>query len=49
MLTELKIDGTRCVSFKHASTEDRLEATHCNEMNNVKVRCETFLMLEKDD
>ena len=42
MLTELKIDGIRHVSFKHTTTEDRLAAMHYNEMKNVKARYENL-------
>ena len=42
MLKELKIDGIRNVSFKRASTEERVAVMHCNEMKNFKARYETL-------
>ena len=42
MLTEIKINGMRHVSFAHATSEERRVATYCNEMKNVKTRCKTL-------
>ena len=47
MLTELKMDGLKHVSLKHATTEERLVAMHCNEMKNVKARRETLFIVRK--
>ena len=38
MLTELKMDGMKNASYSHTTSEERLAAMHCNEMQNAKAR-----------
>ena len=47
MLTELKIDGIKCVSFKHATSEEILVAMHCDDIKTLKARHETLFNVRK--
>ena len=47
MLTELKINGIKHVSLKHATTEERLAAIHCNEITYFKARHDTLFNVRK--
>ena len=42
MLIELKIDGVKHVSLKHATTEERRVVMHYDEMKIFKAMHETF-------
>ena len=36
MLTKIKIDGMKCVSFAHATSEEILADMQCNEIKSIK-------------
>ena len=46
-LIELKIDEMKYASFEDATSEERLAATHCDEMKNSKAQHETLINARK--